>query len=82
MQPRKNSMGHNSWFQPLQARVSKLWTYLGATDPSRVSQQDLELKDIEKRVRSLIMLTAKKIVPASLAVPFDTTHPLPKVPAL
>jgi hypothetical protein len=26
--------------QPLQARISKLWTYLGAKDPSRVSPKD------------------------------------------
>jgi hypothetical protein len=67
--------------QPLQARVSKLQTYSGVsvTDPSRVSQKDPELKDLEKRVRSLTTLTAKKAVPACLAVPFDSTHPLPKV---
>jgi hypothetical protein len=40
------------------------------------------MKDLEKRVRSLTMLTAKKIVCACLAVPFDATHPLPKVPVL
>jgi hypothetical protein len=65
--------------QPLQARVSKLWTYSGLTDPSRVSQKDPELKDLEKRVRSLTTLTAKKTVPACLVVPFDATHPLLKV---
>jgi hypothetical protein len=30
--------------QPLQARVSKLWTYSGLDDPSRVSKQDPEKK--------------------------------------
>jgi hypothetical protein len=37
------------------------------------------VKDLENRVRSLTTLTAKKVVPACLAVPFDSTHPLPKV---
>jgi hypothetical protein len=65
--------------QPLQARVLKLWTYSGLSDPSRVSQKDPEVKDLDKRVRSLTTLTAKKVVTAYLAVPFDSTHPLTKV---
>jgi hypothetical protein len=65
--------------QLLQARISKLWTYSGMTDPSRVSPTNPEKKDIEKRVRSLTTLTAKIVVPACLDVPFDSTHPLPKV---
>jgi hypothetical protein len=65
--------------QPLQARVSKLWTYSGSNDPSRVSPKDLEKKYLDKRVRSLTTLTAKLAVPAYLAVAFDSTHPLPKV---
>jgi hypothetical protein len=28
--------------QPLQARVSRLWSYSGSEDPSRVSKEDLE----------------------------------------
>jgi hypothetical protein len=31
--------------QPLQARVSKLWSYSGSDDPSRVSKQDPEIID-------------------------------------
>jgi hypothetical protein len=38
-----------------------------------------EKKDLEKRVRSLNNLTAKMVVPACLAIPFDSTYPLPKV---
>jgi hypothetical protein len=34
--------------QPLQAWVSKLWTYSGLDDPSRVSKQDPEKKDLDK----------------------------------
>jgi hypothetical protein len=54
--------------QPLQARVTKLWTYSGSNDPSRVSPKDLEKKDLDKRVRSLTTLTAKLAVPACVAV--------------
>jgi hypothetical protein len=65
--------------QPLQSRVSKLWTYSSLSDPSQVSPKDPEKKDLDKRVRSLTTLTAKLVVPACLAIPFDSTHPLPKV---
>jgi hypothetical protein len=65
--------------QPLQARVSKLWSYSGLDDPSRVSNQDPEKKDLDKRVRSLTTLTKEKEIPASTADFFDSAHPLPKV---
>jgi hypothetical protein len=39
--------------QPLQARVSTLWSYSGSDDPSQVSKQDPEKKDLDKRVRFL-----------------------------
>jgi hypothetical protein len=68
--------------QPLQARVSKLWTYSGSNDSSRVSPKDPEKKDLDKRVRSLTTLTAKLAVPTCLVIPFDSTHALPKVFAL
>jgi hypothetical protein len=65
--------------QPLQSRVSKLWTYSGLKDPSRVSPKDPEKKDLDKRVRSPTTLTAKLVVPVCLAVAFNFAHPLPKV---
>jgi hypothetical protein len=68
--------------QPLQSRVSKLLSYSGSTDPSRVSDQDPEKKDLDKRVRSLTTLTAQNEIPALTADFFDSTHPLPKVCAL
>jgi hypothetical protein len=68
--------------QPLQARVSKLWTYFDSNDPSRVSPKDPEKKDLDKRVRSLTTLTTKLAVPACLAAAFDSTHTLPQVPDL
>jgi hypothetical protein len=55
--------------QPLQARVSKLWTYSGSNDPSRVSPKDPQKKDLDKRVRSLTTLTTKLAVPACLLLP-------------
>jgi hypothetical protein len=65
--------------QPLQSRASKLWTYSVLTDPSRVSAMDLEKKDLDKRVRSLTVLTTQMEIPACTAAFFDSTHPLPKV---
>jgi hypothetical protein len=65
--------------QPLQAQVSRLWTYSGLNDPSRVSSRDLDKKVLERRVRSLTTLTAKDQVPVCLAAAFDSTHPLPQV---
>jgi hypothetical protein len=65
--------------QPLQAWVSKLWTYAGSTDPSRVSSQDPKKNVLNKRVRSLTTLTTKIEIPACPAPFFDSTHPLPQV---
>jgi hypothetical protein len=60
--------------QPLQAQISKLWTYSGTIDPSRVSKKDPTTKDLKKRVRSMTKLTAKITVPACLAAPFDAKN--------
>jgi hypothetical protein len=65
--------------QPLQSRASKLWSYSGSTDPSRVSAQDPEKKDFDKRVRSLTTLSAQMEIPACTTDFFDSTHPLPEV---
>jgi hypothetical protein len=43
--------------QPLQYRVSKLWSYSGLKDSSRVSEEDIDKKDFDKRVRALTTLT-------------------------
>jgi hypothetical protein len=58
--------------QPLQARVSKLWSYSGSKDLSRVSKQDPEKKDLDKRVRFLTTLTKEKEIPALTADFFDS----------
>jgi hypothetical protein len=68
--------------QPLQAQVSKLWSYFGSADPSRMSNQDPEKKDLDKRVRSLTTLTVQKEISTLTADFFDSTHPLPEVCAL
>jgi hypothetical protein len=56
--------------QPLQSQASKLWSYSGSTDPSRVSSQDPEKKDLDKWVRSLTTLTAQMEIPACVAAYF------------
>jgi hypothetical protein len=68
--------------QPPQACVSKLWSYSGSDDPSRVSKEDLEKKGLDKRVRALTTLTKEKEIPALTADFFDSTHPLLEVCAL
>jgi hypothetical protein len=68
--------------QPLQSQVSKLWSYSSLTDPSRVSDQDLEKKGLNKRVRSLTTLTAQNEILELTATFFDSAHPLPAVCAL
>jgi hypothetical protein len=65
--------------QPLQSRASKLWSYSGSTDPSRVSPQDPKKKDLGKRVRSLTTLTAQMEIPACTSAFFDSTQPMPEV---
>jgi hypothetical protein len=68
--------------QPLKSRVSKLWSYSGSADPSRVSDQDLEKKGLNKQVRSLSTLTTQNEIPALTAAFFNSAHPLPAVCAL
>jgi hypothetical protein len=65
--------------QPLQHRLSKLWSYSGLVDPSRISGDLLEKQDVDKRVRSLTKLTKDHAVAELAADYFDSVHPLPKV---
>jgi hypothetical protein len=48
-------------------------------DPSRVSEEDIDKKDIDKRVRSLTTLTKDHDIPELAADFFDSEHPLPSV---
>jgi hypothetical protein len=65
--------------QPLQHRLSKLWTFSGLGDSSRVSKDLMEKKDLDKRVRALTTLTKDREVADLAARYFDSEHPLPAV---
>jgi hypothetical protein len=65
--------------QPLQHRLSKLWSYSGLVDPSRISGDLMEKQEVDKRVRSLTKLTKDHAVAELAADYFDSVHPLPKV---
>jgi hypothetical protein len=65
--------------QPLQHRLSKLWTFSGLRDSSRVSEDLMEKKDLDKRVRALTTLTKDHEVTELAASYFDSQHPLPAV---
>jgi hypothetical protein len=68
--------------QPLQNRISKLWSYYGLEDSSQVSEEDIDKKDLDMRVRALTTLTKDHEIPALAADFFDFEHPLPTVCAL
>jgi hypothetical protein len=68
--------------QPLQHRVSKLWSYSSSEDSSRVSEEDIDKKDLDKRVRALTTLTKDNEIPVLTANFFDFDHPLLAVCAL
>jgi hypothetical protein len=65
--------------QPLQHRVSKLWSYSGLKDSSRVSEEDMDKKDLDKRVKSLTTLTKDHDIPALATDFFDSERPFPSV---
>jgi hypothetical protein len=65
--------------QPLQHRLSKLWSYSGLVDPSRISGDLMEKQEVDKRVRSLTKLTKDHAVAELATNYFDSVHPLPQV---
>jgi hypothetical protein len=65
--------------QPLQHRFSKLWSYSGLVDPSRISGDLMEKQEVDKRVRNLTKLTKDHAVADLAANYFDSVHPLPEV---
>jgi hypothetical protein len=65
--------------QPLQHRLTKLWTYSGLEDPTRISEDLIDKKDVDKRVRSLTKLTKEHAVADFTADYFDSVHPLSEV---
>jgi hypothetical protein len=62
--------------QPLQHCLSKLWSFSGLGDSSRVSDDLLEKKDLDKRVRALTTLTKDHEIADLAARYFDSKHPL------
>jgi hypothetical protein len=68
--------------QPLQHRISKLWSFSGLGDSSRVSDDLMEKKDLDKRVRALTTFTKEDEILALIAGYFDFEHHLPAVYAL
>jgi hypothetical protein len=65
--------------QPLQHRLSKLWTFSGLEDPSRVSENLMEKKDLDRSVRALNTLKRDHEVADLATSHFDSDHPLPAV---
>jgi hypothetical protein len=65
--------------QPLQHRLSKLWTFSGLGNPSRVSENLMEKKDLDRRVRALNTLKKDHEVVDLAASHFDSEHSLPAV---
>jgi hypothetical protein len=65
--------------QPLQHRLTKLWSYSGLEDPARISEDLIQKQDVDKRVRSLTKLTKDHAVAELAAGYFDSVHPLPEV---
>jgi hypothetical protein len=65
--------------QPLQHCLSKLWTFSGLGDSSRVSEDLMEKKDLDKQVRALTTLTKDHEVADLAARYFDSKHPFPAV---
>jgi hypothetical protein len=68
--------------QPLQHRISKLWSFSGLGDSSRVSDDLMEKKDLDKQVRALTTLMKDHEIPALPIGFFNFEHPLPAVYAL
>jgi hypothetical protein len=53
-----------------------MWTFSGLGDSSRVSEDLMEKKDLDKRVRALTTLTKDHEIAELAACYFDSEHPL------
>jgi hypothetical protein len=60
--------------QPLQHCLSKLWSFSSLGDSSRVSDDLLEKKDLDKRVRALTTPTKEDEIPYLIVGCFDSEH--------
>jgi hypothetical protein len=65
--------------QPLQHRLTKLWSFSGLEDPTRISEDLISKEDVDKRVWNLTKLTKEHAVADLAADFFDSVHPLPEV---
>jgi hypothetical protein len=65
--------------QSLQHRLSKMWTFSGLGDSSRVSEDLMEKKDLDRRVRALTTLTKDHEIAELTTNYFDSKHPLAAV---
>jgi hypothetical protein len=65
--------------QPLQHHLTKIWNYSGLEDPTHISEDLIEKKDVDKQVRSLTKLTKDHAVADLTTDYFDSVHPLPEV---
>jgi hypothetical protein len=66
--------------QPCQAKIHVAYEYQGRIDPTRMRNEDLELKEVKMRVRDLFNLkdpSFRKMIVIELA--FKLTHPPPLV---
>ena len=65
---------------PIQAREHPLYEYVGATDATRVSTEELSAGEVEARVCALTMLkVGEPHVFDPPVTPFSTEHPVPEV---
>jgi hypothetical protein len=55
------------------------FSYSSLKDPSRVFEEDIDKKDLDKRVRSLTTLSKDHDIPALATDFFESEHPLPSV---
>jgi hypothetical protein len=76
----------NSWrfscnveFNPYSIVSLNYGHFFGLEDPSRVSEDLMEKKDLDKRVRALTTLTKDHEVADLATSYFDSKHPLPAV---
>jgi hypothetical protein len=69
--------------QPLKARVRALWEYSGMEDPMHSHKEDMSMRELEARVRSLTRLTVKDDLTESQlkcpVTPFGLENPLKQV---
>jgi hypothetical protein len=60
--------------QPLQARISKMWSYSSVKDKLGTSEEEVPGEIFQKQVRSLTKRTRKDKVPPCPTKPFTTSN--------